>query len=70
MGVLENYKLFYGRPMCIFPFGISFFKTLRTDYLIDIHVGPRLDPKATLIQIRIIIKENSPIKICDMYSPN
>ena len=47
-----------------------FFKTSGTDYLIDIHIGPRLDPKATLIQIRIIIKENSPIKTCNVYSPN
>ena len=67
---LENYTIFYGRPVYLSFWYYCFFKTLGTDYLIDIHVGPSLDLKATLIQRRITIKEDSPIIACNVYSRN
>ena len=50
-------------------FGITmFFLNLGADYLKYMqNVGPRLD---SLLQIRIIIKEDPPIKSCNAYSPN
>ena len=53
----------------VYYFGITvFFLNLGADYLkYKQNFGPRLD---SLLQIRIIIKEDSPIKSCNVHSPN
>ena len=53
----------------VYYFGINvFFLNLGADYLKHMqNFGPRLD---SLLQIRIIIKEDSPIRSCNVQSPN